>query len=500
MPIAINSSVTLDETIGLQTGGIASGGDDNNDSDVLLSQLQSQVASFYNRLFTAGGLNLDPAFATANGVARSADGMITVTGSGTVTSLGFFATGGAALSVYAGNPLLGAATNLSALDGGAIRLFADAVLGNRVAHGYDEDGDLVFSLFLDPVAALTSARLWMVQFEALANTNPNNPDDPLELTGLGVGAGQSTEFNFAGLPSGQNLFGMVGDAATGLIVIGKVPVLNADGTFTNASNTINTSKGGGQTTIGVNNQMFDPGEGAYFTFVKNPNTNFLGTSLDANEADDADNMQYSGGTLEVTGAFVEIAQLQGGGLATMQIECFNIAGSPQGTALIGASGANPVTITAVRVFNELGQKIEDSALAGGQDPDVTINIAAGVATVSGLDSKYRVEWDTNGVHEQILITGVAGKFDIGGFGATQAAPTPDQKLDFVVTATDGDGDTATAGFSVGVDGTGIFDDGAVAGVALSAFVPLGSELTSQASLQMMAAAGQDLQLEVHVMV
>ena len=58
-------------------------------------------------------------------------------------------------------------------------------------------------------------------------------------------------------------------------MIGKNPVLNADGTFTNASNTINTSQGGGPTTIGVNNQMFDPGEGAYFTFVKNPDANFL---------------------------------------------------------------------------------------------------------------------------------------------------------------------------------------------------------------------------------
>ena len=64
----------------------------------------------------------------------------------------------------------------------------------------------------------------------------------------------------------------------------------------------------------------------------------------------------------------------------------------------------------------------------------------------------------------MLIEGVAGKFDIGGFGTTQAQPTPDQMLDFVAKVTDGDGDSNTAGFSIGIDGTGIYDDGHVAGV------------------------------------
>jgi hypothetical protein len=57
-----------------------------------------------------------------------------------------------------------------------------------------------------------------------------------------VAAGESIEFNFNALPSGQNLFGTVGDTSNGLVVIGKTPVLNADGTFTNASNTINTAR------------------------------------------------------------------------------------------------------------------------------------------------------------------------------------------------------------------------------------------------------------------
>ena len=96
-------------------------------------------------------------------------------------------------------------------------------------------------------------------------------------------------------------------------------------------------------------------------------------------------------------------------------------------------------------------------------------LALGVARVGGLGAGNKITWDTSGKHDQVLIQNVAGKFDIGGFGITQPAPTPDQKLDFTVTATDGDGDTASASFSVGIDGTGINDDGLVAGVTNGPF-------------------------------
>ncbi len=75
-----------------------------------------------------------------------------------------------------------------------------------------------------------------------------------------------------------------------------------------------------------------------------------------------------------------------------------------------------------------------------------------------------MEWDTAGVHDQVLIEGVAGKFDIGGFGTNQSQPTPDQVLYFEATVTDGDGDSSTDAFVVGIDGTGPNDDGVVAGV------------------------------------
>jgi hypothetical protein len=240
------------------------------------------------------------------------------------------------------------------------------------------------------------------------------------------------------------------------VVIGKTPVLNPDGTFTNASNTINTSQGGGGVTIGVDNQMFDPGEGAYFTYVKSPVANFLAGApggLDQNEADDADNIQYTGGTLAATTASTTISQTQGNAAASMKITAFDVAGSPQGTAFVsGLAGGTPVSITSVKV----------NGVAAAFTPN-----GNGVI-VGGLGAGDTIEWTTSAPHDRVLTECVAGKFDIGAFAITQAQPTPDKKLDFVVKVTDGDGDSSTAGFSIGIDGTGVNDDGIVAGVPVSA--------------------------------
>ena len=284
-------------------------------------------------------------------------------------------------------------------------------------------------------------------------------------------------FNFDSLPSGQNLFGMVGPSSAdpGLIVFGETPVLKSDGTFTNASNTVNTSQGGGPTTIGINNQMFDPGDGAYFIFVEKPNGSFLAGApggLDQGEADDADNILYGdgqGGTNDlhnVSTAFLKIAQIQGNSPATLSLTATTLATDFQARDLIthrGDGAAAP--ITAVRVFDANGTKIEDTGdLAHFNSPTVAVTFSAGVATVSGLGAGYKVEWDASSAFNKVLVEGVSGKFDIGGFGATQLNPTPDQKLDFTAKITDGDGDHSTANFSVGIDGTGPFHDGIVLNV------------------------------------
>ena len=463
--ITINGEVTLDESSGLQVG-VATATEDNNDSDVLLSALPT---TFSNRLFLSsgsGGLGLSNVFATADGVAKSADNYITVSGTGTVVSLDFTTSAGAALPVYSVgvDPATGAASGLSAVSGGAITLFSD--LSGRVALGVDTTGNIVFALFLDPAADLLSAKVWMVQFEAMANTNPNNFDDPLSLTGLGIGAGASQEFNFDSLPSGANLFGIVGDASAGLVIFGHDIGLKADNTFiSNQTQEVKTSQAGLHATIGIESQMFDPGDSAYFTFVKNPDLNFTGFGLSSNEADDADNILY-GSTLESASAFLRVAQLQGSDAPTMSIQLFNIDGSPQGVNMINTRGTNAAgkdpDVIAVRVYAPDGVTLLESFSGGveaGLSSSITISInAAGVATITGFQSNNKIEWDADEDFDQTLISGLQGKFDIGGFGFVQANDTPDQFLQFTAQVTDGDGDTDTDSWNIGIDGTGEHDD------------------------------------------
>ena len=102
-------------------------------------------------------------------------------------------------------PPAGVATGLSAVNGGAISLFADATLGNRMVLVVDANNDIVFAIFMDPNAALTSARVWMTQFEAISNTpDATNPDDFVNLFDtIGVGDQHSVDFRLQRGASGD---------------------------------------------------------------------------------------------------------------------------------------------------------------------------------------------------------------------------------------------------------------------------------------------------------
>jgi hypothetical protein len=115
---------------------------------------------------------------------------------------------------------------------------------------------------------------------------------------------------------------------------------------------------------------------------------------------------------------------------------------------------------------------------------VSFTVSGNGVIVTGLKSGDKIEWTTNVAHDRVLIECVAGKFDIGAFEVLLPAPTPDKILNFVARATDGDADFATGGFSVGIDGTGIFDDGVVAGVSLSS---LSSSLISSSLIDELEA-------------
>jgi hypothetical protein len=273
-------------------------------------------------------------------------------------------------------------------------------------------------------------------------------------------------FNFAGAPSGSNLFMIFGDPNSAqIVVIGEDPLNQSQGGNINTKDVLNISQAQSTTSFGVNGNQINPDEGAYITYVTGANTNFLVPNLSQNEADIEANIDFQGVFNTSTASFTVNQTNPPTGPVTVQISAFTTAAEP-GTGFVdGLTNDAPVIITSASVVNN----------DGGETP--VFSITGGVLTVSGLSSGDEVTWTTSGTHDRVLIEnisnadGIAGNdnntFDIGGFSLTQAQPTPDEKLDFTVQIADFDGDTDTASFSIGIDGTGVNDNDQVAGVIIN---------------------------------
>ncbi|MDX5413839.1 MAG: hypothetical protein LPK02_12435, partial [Rhodobacterales bacterium] len=194
----------------------------------------------------------------------------------------------------------GTATTLAAVDGGEIRLFSDA-MSNDIVYGVDEDGHIVFAVYLEAGTDNLSAKIWTVQFEPIAHTDPQSTDEAVDLTDvLYVSASRDLTFSLQDAPSGQNLFIMFGDgeitegeSEIGIIATGRSPANTSQGEAVNSGDTVNTSQAAGANTFGVNNQMINEGEGLYFTFVTNPHPDYTVPNLSATEANLESNMVFS---------------------------------------------------------------------------------------------------------------------------------------------------------------------------------------------------------------
>jgi hypothetical protein len=225
---------------------------------------------------------------------------------------------------------------------------------------------------------------------------------------------------------------------------------------------LNISQAGGTTSFGVNGNQINPDEGAFITYVTGTNTNFLVPNLSQNEADIEANIDFQNVFDATTASFTVNQTNPPVGPVTVRITAFSTADESGVNFVDGLTNDTPVTITSASVINN----------NGGQTP--VVSISGGVLTVTGLNGGDEVQWTTSSPHNRVLIEnisdddGVAGNdnntFDIGGFSLVQAQPTPDEKLDFTVQIADSDGDTDSDSFSIGIDGTGLFDDNHVDGV------------------------------------
>ncbi len=415
--INFESAVTLDESIGLQNGASTpTPAGDADDNDILATAVP---ASFATRLAALGaGTAINGALSGYNGVNSGANAFTFTTAS--ATGIGFTDSAGLALN--------GGTSGLFTTVGHIpITLFTDTA-DNNILLGM-AGGSIVFAAYLEETGSpLSGAKLWMTQYGAIQNfsADPDEMQSLLNKVYVTVDAAQS--FPLANAPSGQNLFLMMGSAASSIVVTGMNPANQSAGASITTGDTVNTSKGGGSTTIGANNQMIDRGEGMYFTFVTGADPALTIPNLDQNEADLESNIDF-GAMSDQLGAAFTLSQLQKGKTATVTFSASNTGYHPGDDFVDHLDDNTAVAIATVSVRNGAGTLVEASD--GSVDTaGIAISIDGGSAVVSGLKAGYTVEYTTVGTHNRLLVQNAGStsgaSFDIGGFRLLSSSRTTDE--------------------------------------------------------------------------
>ncbi|WP_224794478.1 DUF5801 repeats-in-toxin domain-containing protein, partial [Pseudomonas fluorescens] len=433
--VATGEDVTLDETAGLQnTTATPTPAGDADDNDILVASLPS---TFTTRLAALGaGTATGAALSGYTGAAGNTGSnafTITADPGASITDISFVGISGA--------PLNGVDSGLDTLDGIDILLYTDTNNNIVLGRAGSSTGAIVFAAYIEEFGS--GGKIWTVEYQPLKHPVITNADDSLNLADkVFVGASQDLEFSLANAPSGQNLFLMFTKANPNvvdvggvlritdptIIATGKDPADQSSGANITTGDTINTSQAGGPTTFGTNNQMIVEQEGIRFSFVTGARQNVTIPNLDQNEADVESNVDFTG-VFNAKSASFDVVQLQSGKSAVVRVSAFSTAAEPGANFINGYGNDSSVAITNVRVFNSIGQVIENSnGLVN--DPAITISFAAGVATITGVKAGYQIEYTTTADHNRVLVENGAAvnakgnehaDFDIGGFTLVQAS-------------------------------------------------------------------------------
>lgn len=349
-------------------------------------------------------------------------------------------------------PVNGLDSGQQTLDGNEIFLYTDPdndnVLLGREGSGTtaDADGQIVFAVYLEEVTdqnnVITGGQLWTVLFEPLAHPDDTNSDDVVKLPNtLGVAATGEQNFSFAGAPSGNNLFMAFGSASDALLVSG-----------TSTSHTVNSSKGGGATTLGTDAQDVRAGKGLYFTYVTGMNPDFLAPNLTHKEAVNTNDIQFTG-LQDSDAASLTIVKLTGGTSVSVKLTAYTTDVESQGDFFQGLTDDTAVTINAVYI--------------NGVSVSFTVDVDGVI--VAGVHDGDVIKFETDGDHNRVLVEnaeplGSNIHFSIGGFAidnAVTAAVPVGEHLEFFddgpVIAVE---DVTNGDYTNGAQGTWTHDPGA----------------------------------------
>nr|WP_223534381.1 DUF5801 repeats-in-toxin domain-containing protein [Pseudomonas sp. GL-B-16] len=459
--VATGEDVTLDETAGLQNAtATPTPAGDADDNDILVASLPS---TFTTRLAALGaGTATGAALSGYTGAAdNTGSNAFTITADPGASSIDISFVG------FSGAPLNGEDSGLDTLDGTSILLYTDTNNNIVVGRAGSATGAIVFAAYIDETGSpATGGKIWTVEYQPLKHPVMTNADDSLNLLDkVFIGASQDLEFSLTGVPSGSNLFLMftkanpniVDDAGVlritdpTIIATGKDPADQSSGANINTGDTIITSQAANPTTLGTNNQMITEQEGIRFSFVTGARQDLTIPNLSQNEADVESNIDFTD-VFNAKMASFDVVQLQSGKSAVVRVSAFSTAAEPGADFINGYAGDASVAITNVRVFNNsTGQVIENSN-GSVNDPAITISIAAGVATITGVKAGYQIEYTTTSDHNRVLVENGAAvtakgnehaDFDIGGFTLVQASITKTEIGSRIIFDDDGPSITTT---------------------------------------------------------
>jgi hypothetical protein len=430
--------VGIDESSGTQDTTL--NGATSNDVSVSRPALFTTALNFET---LAGSADPVTALALSGATTPTSSGTQVITFSGTVLDVGFTTAAGAAV-VAQDSGLTTTATGLK------IFLYT-STHNNNVMLGREANPDgtanasgaVAFALYLDTGtgtasdAGATGAKLWVAQFEAVTDPDATTANDFVSLAqDLFVSVNTLQNFSMSGAPSGNNLFLMFGDGTPSaddvtIVVTGKNPANQSTGANVSSGDTVVSSQGGiGDTTIGTNNQMVDPGEGMYFTFVKGANTNFTIPNLDATEANVEANIDFTQSFSAFSASFL-LSQLQPPKGATVKVTALHDPTVLSGVNFVDslnndstAVNISTVVITRTTTVKKVTTTTDytfteanNTAQAG-----ISVDFSGASAQVTGLVAGDRLKYIADGSHERLLVENagspdaqVNSSFDIGGF-------------------------------------------------------------------------------------
>ena len=474
----------LDETEGLQ------------DDDILRSTLAGlttgevpDLGAAFDALLTSLGFD---AFANDGRIAASSTDLYTVSPNGsTITGIslaGYDNGDGTAVALVGydstangglGNFTDGGSTGgWTTTDDEAIRLFSDyngmvsgTSLEGNVAFGVDASGDLVFAiLMIERVQADGSIDLQFVtvtgealQHDIAGNTDADY-DDSIDLGDfLSLQIDETSGFNFLGVPPGKSMHltaaSTSGDGS-GVIVTPLTEVVQ-----------INTSNAFPDGVIGYGSQGINEGESVVVTWVESGLVPDLTIpDLDQNEADLASNIRFDN-LDSVAGASFTIQQKVGSKVAAVSMTAL-ATNSEDGTGsgdyfdhvgntTFGTGGDDTIVqITSVTLFQngvEVATLTGDGTFAG---TSITADFADlggvtnGQVIVTGIDEGDEFRYTTLTDTERLVVTGVSGNVDIGGFSTVESGSFAQAIGDAIVV--DDDGPSVTVTVAADTDGS-LFD-------------------------------------------